>query len=51
MFVRLTHASPAKLRLYLSPKPTERRQLRRFPAYRTETVRLPILYSTQKYRC
>lgn len=43
MLVRLTHASPAKLCLYLSPEPIERRQLRRLPAYRTKTVRLESL--------
>ena len=42
MLVWLTYASPAKLRLYLSPKSTERRQLRRIPAYRAQTVRPPV---------
>ena len=47
MFVWPTYAPPAKLRLYLPPKSTERRQLRRFPTYRTQTVRPPVLLPTQ----
>jgi hypothetical protein len=44
MFVWLTYAPPVKLCLYFSPKPTEHRQLRQFPAYRVQTVRLLLIH-------
>ena len=43
MLVWLTDASPAKFGIYLSSKSTERRQLGRVPAYRAQTVCLPVI--------